>query len=115
MAFLIIPAFPDTPTRDTKPVGDGTLEPPRNLLTQYANPGFANKEYREALERYRKAAELGDTGAQTVLGRIYANGMGVAKDDAKAAQWYREAAEKGVAEAQTALGWMYANGKGVGQ
>ncbi|MGA3071937.1 MAG: hypothetical protein ABSD43_17155, partial [Terracidiphilus sp.] len=72
IAFLAVPAFPDTPTRDTKPIGDDTLEPPRNLGSEYVSPGFASKEYREALERYRKAAELGDTGAQTVLGRIYA-------------------------------------------
>jgi TPR repeat protein len=113
IAFLAVPAFPDTSTRDTKPIGDDTLETPKNLGSENVSPGFANKEDREALERYRKAAELGDTGAQTVLGRIYANGMGVAKDDTKAAQWYRVAAEKGVPEAQTALGWMYLNGKGV--
>lgn len=115
IAFLAVPALPDTPPPNLKPIGEGTLEPPKNLGSESASPGFASEEYREALERYRKAAELGDTGAQTVLGRIYLNGMGVPKDDAEAFHWYQKAAGMGVPEAQAALGWMYLNGKGVAQ
>ena len=78
IAFLPVPALPDTTVRDSKPIGDDTLEPPRNLGSENANPGFASKEYREALERYRKAAELGDIGSygrklSSVANRAVAN------------------------------------------
>ncbi|MCC5988919.1 MAG: sel1 repeat family protein, partial [Pararhodobacter sp.] len=51
--------------------------------------------------------------AQTNLGVMYAEGLGVDLDYAEAVRWYRAAAEQGYARAQTNLGVMYAEGLGV--
>ena len=61
----------------------------------------------------QKAAEQGDSEAQTNLGRMYAEGRGVPKNDAKAVEWFEKAAEQGHAKAQTNLGVMFATGRGV--
>jgi TPR repeat protein len=63
----------------------------------------------------KKLAEQGDARAQANLGRMYANGEGVAENDQEAVKWYRLAAEQGDARGQTSLGFMYANGRGVAE
>jgi TPR repeat protein len=60
-----------------------------------------------------RAAERGDTRAQSELGDLYAEGEGVPQNDAEAAKWYRLAAELGDDYAQQKLGWMYFAGDGV--
>jgi TPR repeat protein len=71
--------------------------------------------YATALELVRPLAEQGNSGAQTLLGGMYANGYGVPQDYAAAMNWYRKAAEHGFAGAQFALGVMYVIGRGVPQ
>jgi hypothetical protein len=50
--------------------------------------GGAQRDYAEALEWYRKAVELGDTGARLNIGGMYFEGIGVTRDYAEAARWY---------------------------
>ena len=64
---------------------------------------------------YRKAADQGNTTAQSTLGWLYASGQGVPQDYAQAAIWFRKAAEQGDAKAQFNLGLSYAKGQGVQQ
>lgn len=84
-------------------------------------------------EKYRKAAEEGNSYAQYCLGICYETGNGVPQDHNQAFKWYREAkdgtdvpdewidavkwyrkaAEQGDALSQKNLAWCYANGKGV--
>ena len=64
-------------------------------------------------DRLRIGAYLGDSRAQSKLGRAYAIGEGVSRDDALAAEWYRKAAEQGNSRAQFRLGFMYDVGDGV--
>ena len=78
-----------------------------------SGPSPAPKDYVEAVERYRKAAEQNDAQSQYNLGRCYIFGQGVAKDEAEAVKWYRKAADQNYARAQTALGYCYARGEGV--
>ena len=68
-----------------------------------------------SLEANLKAAEQGDSEAQTDLGMMYHTGDGVPKDYAEAVKWYRKAAEQGHAIAQYNLGFMYNDGEGVPQ
>lgn len=70
-------------------------------------------DYETALAECMPLAEAGDAGGQFCVGRMYANGFGVALDDALALKWYGLAATAGHAEAQFNLGVMYANGWGV--
>ena len=43
----------------------------------------------------RRAQEKGDPKAMTMLGELYANGLGVKRDYVKAADWYKRAADAG--------------------
>ncbi len=66
-----------------------------------------------ALAVWLPAAEGGDAQAQTYVGEMYEEGMGVAPDYVQAAKWYALAAEQGHPRAQINLGAMYESGRGV--
>ena len=61
----------------------------------------------------QKAAEKGDSRAQTLLGLWYFNGQNGQKDYVKAAEWFSKAAEQGDINAQSKLGLLYFTGQGV--
>ena len=48
----------------------------------------------------------------TLLGELFANGLGVGADDTKAAEWYSLAATRGDPEAMFALAVFRLNGRG---
>jgi TPR repeat protein len=60
-----------------------------------------------------KAANLGDSLAQAMLGAIYSNGLYRPPDYPKAVEWLRKAAEQGQREAEFGLGARYLAGQGV--
>lgn len=70
-------------------------------------------QYLTALALAEKAAAGGNAQAYTIIGRIYAEGLGVAKDEVVAARWLARGAELGDAEAQFMLGVMLAEGTGI--
>jgi len=73
-----------------------------------------NQGYTEKVHEYRKAAEQGDSDAQSHLGMSYFTGKGVPKkDEAEAVRWFRKAAKQGNPDAQTNLGMSYFTGKGL--
>lgn len=57
----------------------------------------------QALKEYQKAAQQGNSKAQSFLGYCYANGVGVIKDVAEAKKWYQQAAQQGDKDAVKAL------------
>src|SRR5262249_19966415 len=59
----------------------------------------------------RRVDESKDVKAMTLLGELYANGLGVQRDDKKAAEWYRLAAERGDREAMFALAMLHFSGR----
>jgi TPR repeat protein len=74
----------------------------------------------EAMQWFRKAADLGDTRAQTQLAYGYSQGLGKdagqgRQDFQAAAFWYGKAAASGDPLAQIDLGLLYQNGWGVEQ
>jgi TPR repeat protein len=83
------------------------------LRYQLARALHAGHKDTDAIASYRVAADQGYAAAQSNLGLMYQNGLGVAKDDAQAVSWYRKAADQGYAAAQSSLGLMYQNGLGV--
>lgn len=76
---------------------------------------YRNGDYAEALDLFRQAAEQGLSGAQNVIGVMYANGEGVTQSYAEAARWYLKAAGQGIDVAQCNLGTLYCKGEGVMQ
>jgi len=74
---------------------------------------YNNGDYATSMVECQPLAEEGDAMAQFCVGRLYANGFGVAMNDALALQWFGLSAEQGYSEAQFNLGLMHANGWGV--
>ena len=79
--------------------------------------GFSHEaRAKEALKRYRMAAENGHRGALLDLAEGFAFGAWfTGKDFEEAAKWYRELAELGDPMGQGMLGWLYATGRGVSE
>jgi TPR repeat protein len=71
------------------------------------------KDEKEAVRWFRKAAEQGYAMAQVELGKVYYYGQGVKKDNTEAIKWYRKAAEQGYSFGQYNLGQAYSEGVGV--
>ena len=67
----------------------------------------------DAYVEFSKLAKQGDVDAQTILGEMYLDGIGVKQDTKKAYDWLSKAAKSGDKEAQYLLGFMYENGIGV--
>jgi hypothetical protein len=76
---------------------------------------FERKDYVEAMRWDRQAADQGNATAQTYLGYLYENGLGVSQDYGEALRWYRMAADQGYAAGQKNIGNLYEQGLGVRQ
>lgn len=61
---------------------------------------LGEKNLQKAFEYYKHAAEWGSERAMANLGRMYANGIGVAKDYEQALKWYEKAVEHGFEAAE---------------
>ena len=90
-----------------------TKQPP--LGDDAAYEAFDQGQYVTALQLGVKAAERGEPTAHTLVGRIYAEGLGTSKNSGLAAQWYARGAELGDPEAMLAYGLMLADGQGIDQ
>jgi uncharacterized protein len=64
---------------------------------------------------FRKAADLGDQGAQNQLGYMYVWGIGVDRDAEQAFRWFSRAAAYGFEQAKLNMAVMYLKGLGVGK
>jgi uncharacterized protein len=93
-----------------------------SLAYKYQDAG----RYAEAVDLYRKAADLAETkpvessdmfqngsAAQCNLADKYEHGQGIPQDYAQALYWYRKSAAKNNHVAQYSLGMMYLEGRGV--
>ena len=74
---------------------------------------FQRGYFLTALARALPRAERGDAAAQTLIGEIYARGLGVAQNAATASGWYALASRNGDRLASFALALMYQDGTGV--
>jgi uncharacterized protein len=75
--------------------------------------GGVSKDRREAINWFRRAAELGHAPGQHSLGLAYLTGEDIPQDYKKAEMWLRSAAEQGEARSQYSLGYMLRAGSGV--
>lgn len=81
----------------------------------YHGRNGVEKDYAKAMSFYRRAADRGNSAAESSIGYMYAKGQGVEKDDSKGFLWTQKAADHGDDEAQRNLGIMYKAGLGVDQ
>lgn len=103
-----VAAAPITPP----PAAPKAEETPEELCAR-GDRCYAEGNYEEAANCYRKAAGLGHGDALAGLARCYYNGNGVAQDPDEAFDLYAEAAEKGSARGMCGLGNCYYDGKGA--
>jgi len=87
------PAGAPAPSANYSAKSAPTLE----AIRLQGNTSVRNKDYPEAMRRYRQAADMGDAGAMNNIGWLYQNGRGVPVDYAEALRWYRQAADLGAA------------------
>ncbi len=73
------------------------------------------KDYPTAVRLISSAALAGNAAAQSNLGYMYRDGIGVPKDYDEAQKWFSLAAAQGDALGQNGLGSLYRNGMGVQQ
>lgn len=78
-----------------------------------AYAAFDQGKYLTALKLAEEAAAKGDPQAHTLVGRLYAEGLGVPKNEKLAADWYKRAVDLGDAPAKFELAIMLAEGRGI--
>jgi len=78
-----------------------------------AEIALIEEDYDFSLRTYRRLASRGIAEAQSYLGYMHANGLGVTRDYREALRLYRLAADQNYASALFNLGYMYKNGLGV--
>ena len=76
---------------------------------------FGSEEDKRRFKEQKVLAEQGVAKAQSNLGVMYFNGMGVSKDQKEAVKWYRLAAEQGDDYSQYELAELHRWGTGVVQ
>ena len=91
----------------------GTSGPAHAEAEDPAFAAFFSGRYLEALKLAKQDAKRGEPQAPTLIGRIYAEGLGVPQDKRKAAEWYATGVERGDPDAQFALGMMRLDGDGI--
>jgi TPR repeat protein len=79
---------------------------PDNPNVDFVYGAYQRGEYKTTFGLALPRAEAGDIHAMTMLGELYANGLGVKRDYAKATDWYKRAVAGGDAEAMLALAMM---------
>ncbi|MBQ4406756.1 MAG: SEL1-like repeat protein [Bacteroidales bacterium] len=88
-----------------KAIAQGNTDAITNLNSlgdQFSEEG----RYDEALQCYRKSADMGCVEAQYSIGYCYDKGNGVEQDNQKAKEWYRKAIAQGNTDAKWALQWL---------
>jgi hypothetical protein len=100
-----LPARPPAPAHRAEPALSEAPPPPAakssdqstdaHVFYENGQKARLDGRYVDAVKWYRKAADLGDAWAQTLLGTIYESGEGVPQDRGEAARWYRMAADQG--------------------
>jgi len=83
---------------------------PVNPAEKFSNKGrlaYSKKNYKEAFEYYKRAAELGDTVAMVKLAGLHYDGEGTLKDYKEAFKWSRKAAELRNPAAMFYMGLFY--------
>ena len=94
------------------------LATPAAAQSGSSEPDLAYAEYQRGRyvgafkEAMRRVEEKNDPKSMTLLGELYADGLGVPNDDKKAAEWYKLAAARGDREAMFALSMFKMTGRG---
>src|SRR5882724_10619802 len=87
--------------------------PPDDPNADLVYGAYQRGQYKTAFDlASKRAQDLSDPKAMTMLGELYANAMGVKRDYAKDADWYKRAADGGDREGMFALAMLRLGGRG---
>src|SRR5918992_134865 len=114
------PAAPPKPAPAAAPKPAATSTPTPSPTAAFEDPNvdlvygaYQRGMYKTAFDLATTRAQYnGDPKAMTMLGELYANGLGIKRDYAKAADWYQRAADAGDREGMFALAMMRLSGRG---
>jgi uncharacterized protein len=95
------------------PLGSNASMVPLGSGDEAAYQAFDQGQYLTALKLAEIQTRKGDAAAFTLIGRIYADGLGVPKDEFTAASWYSRGAELGDTEAAFLFGVLLAQGGAI--
>jgi TPR repeat protein len=109
MAFSFFRRLVPSAETDDREIGQADTPPGDAEALYLQGLKFADgqgvvRDYKQAAERYLKAATQGHSAAQFNLGLLYWQGRGVPRSEATALLWLRKAAEQGHAGAQYHMG-----------
>lgn len=110
--FVVIEAPIYNPERD-KTIELESLAESGNAQAQYELAQTYGTRSSTGFDWYQKAANQDHPKAQTIIGKMYANGDTVVRDDLKAIEWFKKAANQGEAEAQNWLAVFYNSGRSI--
>lgn len=83
----------------------------RKKISNCSNSFYEKKDYEQAFISCVTDAESGDIKAQSILGYLYENNLGVDTDYEKAVYWYQAAADRGDRYSQYKVAQLYRTGK----
>lgn len=92
----------DTAMREFK-ASDNDVKSYYMLGIMFENGEGTKRDFAQASEWYRKAADKGNAAAQYRLGRLYERGEGVEQNIEEAMKLYRKSANQGYSNAKMAL------------
>ncbi|MGB9318976.1 MAG: tetratricopeptide repeat protein, partial [Pseudolabrys sp.] len=111
LAAIAVPTQAQVTKNTPPPATQNASAPFGQPNVDIAYGAFQRGHYITAFNEANKLAQQSDPTAMTLLGEIYAQGLGVGRDDAKAAQWYKLAAAKGNRDAMFALAMFNFQGR----
>ena len=85
------------------------------MIAVVAVVGCGKKTAEEVFAEQKAKAEAGDASAQSIVGQMYRQGLGVEQDFKEGFKWHQKAAGQGLVSDQYNLGYMYDTGQGVEQ
>ena len=103
-------------SRTARPAGPAPADAQNSSAAQLAEQAyfaFDQGRFLKAIDLAKRAADMNDPQAHTLLGRIYREGHGVSQNAIVAAQWFYRGASLGDVEAIFAYGLMAARGEGM--
>ncbi len=92
--------------------GDGDSLYALGVMQKKGQGGF-RKDYKKAMELFKRADQSGAFPAKVSIGELYYGGLGVPKNYCEAKKWFEQAARNEDPVARYYLGIMYANGECV--
>ncbi len=92
--------------------GDGDSLYALGVMQKKGQGGF-RKDYRKAMDLFKRADQAGAFPAKVSIGELYYAGLGVAKNVCEAKKWFEQAARNEDPVARYYLGIMHANGECV--